>query len=86
MGSVCETLGKSFEALYFIFMTPWGVSFSFRRVDACTIDNQPLAFSAPRRSLEPDDDVSELGPREVAVKMLFAPINPSDINQVPDRL
>ncbi|CAN0326446.1 unnamed protein product, partial [Ectocarpus sp. 13 AM-2016] len=32
--------------------------------------------------LEADDDVSELGPREVAVKMLFAPINPSDINQV----
>lgn len=32
--------------------------------------------------LEDDDDVSDLGPREVAVRMLFAPINPSDINQV----
>lgn len=29
-----------------------------------------------------DDDVSSLEPKEVAVRMLFAPINPSDINQV----
>lgn len=32
--------------------------------------------------LEADDDVSDLGPRDVAVRMLFAPINPSDVNQV----
>ncbi|CAM9836674.1 unnamed protein product [Ascophyllum nodosum] len=32
--------------------------------------------------LEDDDDAGELGPTEVAVRMLFAPINPSDINQV----
>lgn len=32
--------------------------------------------------LEVDDDVGDLGPKEVAVRMLFAPINPSDINQV----
>ncbi|CAM9721865.1 unnamed protein product, partial [Sphacelaria rigidula] len=32
--------------------------------------------------LEADDDLGTLGPSEVAVKMLFAPINPSDINQV----
>lgn len=32
--------------------------------------------------LTDDDDVSELGPRDVAVRILFAPINPSDINQV----
>eukprot|EP00752_Nemacystus_decipiens_P002076 g1987.t1 len=32
--------------------------------------------------LEADDDVSDLGPGDVAVRMLFAPINPSDVNQV----
>lgn len=32
--------------------------------------------------LEADDDLGTLGPSEVAVRMLFAPINPSDINQV----
>ena len=33
--------------------------------------------------MEADDDIGDLGPKEVAVRMMFAPINPSDINQVP---
>lgn len=32
--------------------------------------------------IEEDDNVGELGPKEVAARILFAPINPSDINQV----
>lgn len=33
--------------------------------------------------MEADDDTDDLGPKEVAIRMMFAPINPSDINQVP---
>lgn len=36
----------------------------------------------PLYRMEADDEIGELGPMEVAVRMMFAPINPSDINQV----
>lgn len=32
--------------------------------------------------MEADEDIGNLGPKEVVVRMMFAPINPSDINQV----
>lgn len=53
------------------------------------IDNyfNPRLTTDQTSSFTPDDDVSDLGPKEVAVRILFAPINPSDINQVqPSKL